>query len=127
MILAIKTNDSTTEIYLLDVNSKVVSKKVWQSERRLAQDLLDEIDKLINKKWRDLTGLIVFRGPGSFTGLRIGITTMNTIAYSLSLPIVGADGANWLDDGLKRLDNNENDRITLPEYGQAPNISKPKK
>ena len=80
-ILAIKTNDPTTEIYILDNFGKTVVKKTWKPERRLSNELLSEIEQLIDAKCDDLSGLIVFSGPGSFTGLRIGITTMNTLAY----------------------------------------------
>ena len=125
--MAIKTNDPTVEIHLLDADGKNLNQKLWQPDRQLANDLLSEIDKLIASKWKDLTGLIVFRGPGSFTGLRIGIATMNTLAYSLNIPIVGADGTDWLENGFRRLKNNQNDKIVIPEYGQPPNITKPTK
>ena len=72
-----------------------------------------------------IKGLAVFTGPGSFTGLRIGITTMNTIAYALDIPIVGTTGDDWLADGLARLRAGENDRIVTPHYGKPPNITKP--
>ena len=123
MILVLKTNDQNTEIILLNQNGKTVVKKTWQFERRLAQELLPEIEKLLSDQ---LTGLIVFTGPGSFTGLRIGITAMNTLAYSLNIPIVGVNGDNWIVDGLKRIKNNENDQIVMPEYGAEANITLPR-
>ena len=127
MILALKTSDSITKIYLLNEYGKAVNKKTWQAERALADNLLSEIEQIINSNWKDLTGLVVFVGPGSFTGLRIGITAMNTLAYSLNIPIVGTAGDNWVENGIKRLKNNENDRIVMPEYGAEANITKPKK
>ena len=75
----------------------------------------------------DLEGLLVFRGPGSFTGLRIGITVMNTIAYGQNIPIVGTNGDDWLDDGVSYLQNEENHQVVLPEYGAEARITKPKK
>jgi hypothetical protein len=75
----------------------------------------------------ELSGLIVFTGPGSFTGLRIGVTTLNAIAYAEDISVVGVGGENWLEKGVKRLQNGENDKIVTPNYGAEPNISKPKK
>jgi tRNA threonylcarbamoyl adenosine modification protein YeaZ len=152
MILAIKTSNDPAEIYLLDPAGKILAQKIWSPERRLARDLLGEIERLViaseakqssdndldrhvphqsgegtrDDKWRSLSGIIVFRGPGSFTGLRIGITTANTIAYALKIPIVGTNGENWLDDGMKKLAKKLSDKIVLPEYGAPANITKPR-
>ena len=161
MILALKTADSTTEMYLLDDNGKVIADKIWQSERRLAHDLLGAIESVIasaegghpapvsqtgagsrkktvatgdsspnqltNQPINQLTRLIVFTGPGSFTGLRIGITTMNSLAYGLDIPIVGVNGEKWIENGLQRLNDGENDRIITPHYGAEANITSPRK
>jgi tRNA threonylcarbamoyladenosine biosynthesis protein TsaB len=151
MILALKTADEISELYLLeDVNTAsptaglkpaVKSEKKWQAGRELGRSLLGEIEQFLqasslqqegldsrDKPENDSTepqGLVVFTGPGSFTGLRIGITTMNTIAYAKNISIVGASGEDWLSDGTKRLKNHQNDRIVTPNYGREPNITKP--
>jgi tRNA threonylcarbamoyladenosine biosynthesis protein TsaB len=101
-----------------------MGQKKWQAGRELGRGLLGEIEQLLQA--RSLQGLVVFTGPGSFTGLRIGIATMNAIAYAESIPIVGASGENWLSDGLKRLKNHQNDKIVTPNYGRQPNITKSK-
>jgi tRNA A37 threonylcarbamoyladenosine modification protein TsaB len=77
--------------------------------------------------FRQLTGLIVYRGPGSFTGLRIGITVMNTLADALQIPIVGTTGDDWRAQGTIRLQNHDYDRLVLPLYGAPANVSKPRK
>jgi tRNA threonylcarbamoyladenosine biosynthesis protein TsaB len=69
----------------------------------------------------------VFQGPGSFTGLRIGITVANAIAYAQSVPIVGTRGEHWMADGIKRLQSGQNDTRVMPYYGADPNITKPGK
>lgn len=128
MILALKTNQDPAEIYLLDDTDAIITEKKWDAGRTLAKNLLGEIERLLArteliKGWDDLTGIIVFRGPGSFTGLRIGITTANAAAYAQQIPIVGANGDNWLANGLKSLAKKQNDKIVLPEYGALPNIT----
>lgn len=71
--------------------------------------------------------MFVYKGPGSFTGLRIGITVFNTLAYANTWPIVGVTGDDWRQLGVKRLENKENDEIVLPEYGGEANITTPRK
>jgi tRNA threonylcarbamoyl adenosine modification protein YeaZ len=44
----------------------------------------------------DLTGVVVGTGPGSFTGLRIGLATAKTIAYAMAIPIVGVSSTRAL-------------------------------
>jgi len=127
MILALKTNADPTKVYLLTPDSEVVREKKWNAERTLAKNLLNELSKLLDGDFKQLTGLAVFQGPGSFTGLRIGITVANTIAYAEDLPIVGTQGDNWLVQGIKRLAQGENDKTVVPFYGGEANISKPKK
>lgn len=128
MILAIDTSTPECRMSLLD-GDKTINKN-WLAERRLALELLEQLETFLNENnlaFQDLTGLIVFRGPGSFTGLRIGITVFNTLADSLSVPIVGEVGDDWQRVGIERIKNEQTDKIVLPEYGSPPHITKPTK
>lgn len=129
MILAIKTDQVLAELYLCKDN-KVIDSFKWQAHRQLADTIHIKMQELLSKNdtsYDYLGGLIVYQGPGSFTGLRIGISVFNTIAYSQNIPIVASSGDDWLKDGLKRLQNNQNDEIALPLYGSNANITMPKK
>ncbi len=102
----------------------------WQADRNLARDMLAFIrDKLAEHAmtFNDITGIGVFRGPGSYTGLRIGMAVLNTIASDQSVPIVGSAVQDWQTECITRLESNENDAIILPEYGGDAHITKPRK
>jgi tRNA threonylcarbamoyladenosine biosynthesis protein TsaB len=105
----------------------IMKKKTWAAGRDLNREIVGVLDDFVEGKWSGIDGLIVFRGPGSFTGLRIGIATMNTIAYAEKIPIVGAGGENWLAEGIDKLKIGENEKVVLPEYGASAHITRPKK
>lgn len=128
LYLAIRTDSPEAELYLLE-DRQTVATKTWHAHRQLAESLHKEIADLLEANARNLTdinGIVVFAGPGSFTGLRIGITVANALSYSLSVPVVGAKGDGWLVEGVSVLKDPEDDatnRIALPEYGAEPHIT----
>lgn len=128
-ILAIKTDSDKSEIYLC--NDKVhIDKYIWEAGRALAKDLHDKIKKLLmknNLSINDINAYCAYSGPGSFTGLRIGISTLNALAYVNDKPIVGSDHVEWLGECIDRLLNGENDKVLIPKYGSDANITVPKK
>lgn len=128
MILLLDTSTSECRITYVDGNHHTdVS---WQAERELAHGLLRYVVETLaslDATIEDLNGIGVLRGPGSFTGLRIGMTTMNTIANAQDIAIVGEVGEDWQQRALKRLRAGENDRIVLPEYGREARITQPRK
>jgi len=82
-ILAINTASSQSAIAFFS-DGKILAADSWLSHNDEAEKLMPAIDKLSEKaqiKLNDIQKVYVVRGPGSFTGLRIGITVANTIAY----------------------------------------------
>ena len=129
MILLIDTSTGLCKLWFYEGNEEVHYDE-WQADRGLADGILSYLEAqldAVGKMWDDLTGLGVFRGPGSFTGLRIGMAVLNTIADDKSVPIVGTIGEDWLSEALGRLNAGEDDKLVLPEYGQGANITKPRK
>lgn len=102
----------------------------WQADRQLAKGLLRFLRETLEAEgasFQDIQGVGVLRGPGSFTGLRIGLTVMNTLAEARQIPIVGGEGEDWQGEVLRRLRLGEDDKIVLPRYDREAHITQPRK
>lgn len=142
MILTIRTDKSEAEVGLFELAAgstelRHVAYKSWMAHRQLAEGLLTVITGLLegnSKRLSDVQAIVVFKGPGSFTGLRIGLTVANALADSHGLPIVGqcaeqsdaAPGDAWIQAGASRLAAGESDIAVMPFYGAEANITKPR-
>jgi tRNA threonylcarbamoyladenosine biosynthesis protein TsaB len=128
-ILTIRTDKPEAEVGIFE-DEKQLEYLKWEAHRELSMTLLDKINEILNKSSigrEELEGIVVFKGPGSFTGLRIGISVANALAYGLGILVVSADKDNWINDGVHKLKSGENEKIALPEYGAPAATTPPKK
>lgn len=128
MIILLDT--STPECRLTLVDGDVQTDHTWRADRTLARNLLGYLERCLNEAGSSmdhLSGIGVMTGPGSFTGLRIGMAVCNTLADALGVPIVGVQGEAWQQKALERLAAGDNDAIVLPFYGGDAHITKPRK
>jgi len=129
LILTIRTDKPEAELGLYKDNEQVAYHS-WQAHRQLAETIHTEIKKILEAedyKLSDLNAIVAYKGPGSFTGLRIGLSVANALANSLGLAIVGETTDDWIKLGIEKLMKGENQKIIVPEYGAAPNVTKPRK
>lgn len=111
MILTINTGSENNSIALYKP-SKIEDEIVWQSYKTQSQELLPKIDKLLksNKvKLSDLKAIAVYQGPGSYTGLRVGFSVANALAWSLDIPVIGI--------------KNPKSKLQIPNKFQNPNYN----
>jgi tRNA threonylcarbamoyl adenosine modification protein YeaZ len=98
-LLAIDTATSQVVIAAGDVSGSAIGLSTWAAGHRHGETLLPSIGRLTgenNLRRSRIRGVIVGTGPGSFTGLRVGIATAKGIAHALGVPIVGISTAEAL-------------------------------
>ena len=130
-ILAIDTTQPETGIGLLVNNQSVI--KTWVSQHNQSDELLPNIGKLLKKQGIEptqLNSVAVNLGPGSFTGLRVGISVANAFGYGLQIPVIGkanltGNAQERIGQLLKLTANTKKFRQVLPEYGRPPRITIP--
>jgi tRNA threonylcarbamoyladenosine biosynthesis protein TsaB len=128
LILTMRTDKPEAEVGLYQDGQKLAY-KTWTAHRQLAETLHQVIVDVLaenGKALQNVEAIGVYQGPGSFTGLRIGLTVANAMADGFGLPIAGAQGEGWLPDVLARLQAGENDVAVMPEYGAEVHITLPK-
>ena len=93
MILSLDCSTLTLSIALLRVDGVLVEERHVGPPQRQSEVLPSEIEAILTAHGhalKQLTGIVVGLGPGSFTGLRIGLATAKGLAYALRIPVVGA-------------------------------------
>ena len=128
LILSIRCDSPEAEVGLFD-NDHQLGYETWAAHRELSATIHTKINNLLGSSGKDLHGIegvVIFKGPGSFTGLRIGFSVANALANGLNIPIVATSGIDWLEHGRAELTDGHNDKIVLPEYGAPVHITEQK-
>ena len=107
-ILAVDTCTEVCSVTILD-GERVAGEYVSKSSVTHTERLLPSIESLMKElgwNFTELNGLAVIHGPGSFTGLRIGISVIKGLAFGLGIPVVPGnaleiaalqiEGAGWI-------------------------------
>ncbi|MGC4004330.1 MAG: tRNA (adenosine(37)-N6)-threonylcarbamoyltransferase complex dimerization subunit type 1 TsaB [Pirellulales bacterium] len=98
LILALETSQTAGGVALLNDGELVVEHPL-ATEARSARTLAPAMTTVLNAAGvtaQQLGLIAVTRGPGSFTGLRIGVTAAKTAAWSLGIPLVAVETTNVL-------------------------------
>jgi len=93
MELAIDTSSSTASV-ALSHKGEVLASLTWQTARNHTIELLPNLVCLLQQAKVELgsiEAIIVAKGPGSFNGLRVGISTAKGLASALNIPLLGVN------------------------------------
>ncbi len=80
--------------------------------------MVDDLLKLANYELKDIDAIAVDVGPGSFTGLRIGIALASSLAYGKDLPVVRVSGLDALFAVGQRLNETDDVEVIPVIYGR---------
>ena len=130
LILTIRTSEPTAEIGLFSDSGEQFGYECWEAHRQLADSIHLKIKQLLGVQQQKLSavgGIVCFQGPGSFTGLRIGLSVGNALSYILQIPIAGTKGKNWITKGIKILREKPDHQPITPDYGAPVHITLPRK
>lgn len=110
LTLAVDTASQIGSVALFN-NGQIVAEKSWQRQESHSELITSETSALLQENQHtlhDLNHLAVNLGPGSFTGIRVGINLIRTLGYCLNLPVLGINSLELVAQQLIKysFDNN---------------------
>lgn len=90
MILFIDTAQKNCTVGLYDIDN--LDSVTWEWKKDTGGEVLEAIKKILFKNKVELSeidAIAVNRGPGSYTGVRVGVTVANTLGWTLNIPVFG--------------------------------------
>jgi len=91
MLLAIDTSTDSAGLALVQ-DGRTLAEATWRCGQNHSVELLPHLTQLLGEakaELRSVSCILVAKGPGSFNGLRVGLSTAKGLAFSLNIPIIG--------------------------------------
>ena len=104
LILNIETATKNCSVSLAKDGITILTKEISEAGYSHAEKLhvfIEEILKETQSNVKDLKAVAVSKGPGSYTGLRIGVSSAKGICYALDIPLIAVDTLQILAKQLK--------------------------
>ncbi|NLL62347.1 MAG: tRNA (adenosine(37)-N6)-threonylcarbamoyltransferase complex dimerization subunit type 1 TsaB [Candidatus Atribacteria bacterium] len=92
LVLGIDTATKVLNLAIVNNSEVIIDYKVNRMEKTHSTLILSALNNMLNLsgiKLKEIEGIAVSIGPGSFTGLRIGLSTAKGLAFALSIPLIG--------------------------------------
>jgi len=88
-ILGLDTTKKSAMIFLIDGDKNIVN--VLNENEKQSENLMIHIDEVLkanNIELKDIDSFAIVTGPGSFTGIRVGMATIKAFSYALGKPVI---------------------------------------
>jgi tRNA threonylcarbamoyl adenosine modification protein YeaZ len=93
VLVAIDTSTDNASLALVG-EGRTLAEMTWRSHQNHTIQLMPNLSyllKLVGAEAKSLDAVIVAKGPGSFNGLRVGVSAAKGLAFSLNVPIIGVN------------------------------------
>lgn len=122
--LFLDTSSFLVNVTILD-SDKIIYTHSEKNDNKLSDRVFDIIEDCFEKsniKGRDIERIFVVNGPGSFTGIRIGLTIAKTMAWALKIPVFKVSTLELMLSGANEeaiaLIKDRNDFVYYGKYSQ---------
>ena len=116
LILLLETATTTCSVALAQNGNILALKEV--NERNIHAShitlFIEEVMFAADKKYSDLQAIAISKGPGSYTGLRIGVSTAKGLCYALDIPLIGIDTIEAMASGFTESINIPDSSLLIP-------------
>lgn len=104
LILLLETSTEICSVALSKGNSVIAQRVISQpnSHSQKLSLLIQEVIEEAGVSCSELSAIAVSKGPGSYTGLRIGVSSAKGFAYGLDIPLISIETLRILEKGVKR-------------------------
>ena len=113
IVICIETATSVCSVALAKDNTLIAARESNQknSHASLVSVFINETIREAGLKFEDLDAVAVSKGPGSYTGLRIGVSTAKGLCYALDIPLIAISTPRSMATGMIRYLNNKLDHV----------------
>lgn len=82
-------NTGNSEKVIVGLDGKKIEKDAQDKKSQILLQLIEDEMRKHGKETKDITEVEVFLGPGSFTGLKVGVSVANALGWTLGIPVNG--------------------------------------
>lgn len=102
MILCLETSTAVCSVALVHNGSVIASKESLDGQNHAEKItiFIDEVMKAAGVAYKDLDAIATSMGPGSYTGLRIGVSTAKGLCYAMEKPLIAIDTLAAMAEGF---------------------------